>query len=44
VTAAGQQRSAVIAKARELAAVARRYGYWPEELAKIMDLVSWERP
>jgi GntR family transcriptional regulator len=44
VSAAGQQRSAVIAKARELVAVARRYGYMPEELAKIMDLVSWERP
>ena len=44
VSAAGPQRSAAIAKARELVAVARRYGYMPEELAKIMDLVSWERP
>jgi GntR family transcriptional regulator len=44
VTAAGQHRSAVIAKAHELVALARRYGYRPEELANIMDLVSWERP
>jgi GntR family transcriptional regulator len=40
VTAAGPRRSAVIAQARELVAVARRYGYRPEELAKIIELVS----
>jgi GntR family transcriptional regulator len=36
----GQQRSAVVAKARELVALARRYGYRPEELAEIIEQVS----
>jgi DNA-binding transcriptional regulator YhcF (GntR family) len=40
VTGIAPQRSAVIAKARELVAIARRYGYRPDELAEIIDLVS----
>ncbi len=42
VTGLAPQRSAVIAKARELAAVARRHGYQPQEVAEILRLVSWE--
>jgi GntR family transcriptional regulator len=40
VTGAGPQRSAVMAKARELAALGRRYGYRPEELAEILHQAS----
>ncbi len=40
VTGIAPQRSVVIAKARELVDVARRYGYRAEELAEIIDLVS----
>jgi GntR family transcriptional regulator len=39
VTATAPQRSAVVAKARELVAVARQYGYGPAELAEIIDRV-----
>jgi DNA-binding transcriptional regulator YhcF (GntR family) len=42
VTGLAPQRSAVIAKARELVALARRYGYRPEEVAEIVHNVSWE--
>ena len=38
----GPQRSAVVAKARELVALARRYGYRPEELTEIIEQVSVE--
>jgi len=44
VTGIAPQRSLVVAKARELVAVARRYGFRPEELAEIIKQVSWERP
>ena len=40
VTGIAPQRSPVVAKARELVAVARRYGYRPEELAEIIKQVS----
>ena len=40
VTGIGPQRSAVVAKARELVALARRYGYQPQELAEIIEQVS----
>jgi DNA-binding transcriptional regulator YhcF (GntR family) len=36
VTGLAPQRSAVIAKARELAAVASRYGFGPEEVTEIV--------
>jgi len=42
VTGIGPQRSVVVAKARELVAVARRYGYRPEELTAIIEQVSVE--
>jgi len=42
VTGLAPQRSAVIAKARELVALARRYGYRPEEVAEIVHNVSLE--
>ena len=42
VTGLAPQRSAVIAKARELVALARRYGYRAEEVAEIVHSVSWE--
>jgi GntR family transcriptional regulator len=42
VTGIAPQRSPVVVKARELVAVARRYGYRPEELAEIIEQVSWE--
>jgi GntR family transcriptional regulator len=40
VTGARPERGAVVAKARELVAVARRHGYRPEELAAIIEQVS----
>jgi GntR family transcriptional regulator len=40
VTGIAPQRSPVVAKARELVAVARRCGYRPEELAEIIEQVS----
>jgi DNA-binding transcriptional regulator YhcF (GntR family) len=40
VTGAAPQRSAVVAKARELVAMARQYGYRREELAAIIEQVS----
>jgi GntR family transcriptional regulator len=40
VTGIAPQRSPVVAKARELVEVARRYGYRPEDLAEIIKLVS----
>ncbi len=40
VSGIGPQRSAVVAKARELVAVARQCGYRPEELAEIIAQVS----
>jgi GntR family transcriptional regulator len=40
VTGIAPQRSPVVAKARELVAVARRYGYRPEDLAEIIRQVS----
>jgi GntR family transcriptional regulator len=40
VTGIGPERSAVVAKARELVALARRCGYRPEELAEIIAQVS----
>jgi GntR family transcriptional regulator len=44
VTPIAPRRSPVVAKARELVAVARRYGFRPEELAEIIEQVSWETP
>ena len=40
VTGIAAERSPVVAKARELVAVARRYGYRPDELAAIIKQVS----
>ena len=40
VTGIGPERSAVVAKARELVALARRCGYRPDELAEIIARVS----
>jgi GntR family transcriptional regulator len=40
VTGIAPERSPVVAKARELVAVARRYGYRPEDLAEIIEQVS----
>ena len=40
VTGIAPERSPVVAKARELVAVARRYGYRPEDLAAIIEQVS----
>jgi GntR family transcriptional regulator len=40
VTGIAPQRCPVVAKARELVAVARQYGYRPEELAEIIEQVS----
>src|SRR5215472_11966151 len=40
VTGIAPRRSPVVAKARELVALARRYGYRPEELAEIIEQVS----
>ena len=44
VTGIAPQRSLVVAKARELVAVARRCGYRPAELAEIIEQVSMELP
>ena len=44
VTGTGPQRSVVVAKAHELVALARRYGYRPEELTAIIEQVSVELP
>ena len=44
VTGIAPQRSPVVAMARELVALARRYGFRPEELAEIIEQVSWESP
>src|SRR6201997_1089279 len=44
VTGIAPQHSLVVAKARELVAVARRWGYRPAELAEIIEQVSMERP
>jgi GntR family transcriptional regulator len=44
VTGIAPERSPVVAKARELVAVARRYGYRPEDLAAIIEQVSVELP
>jgi len=44
VTGIAPARSPVVAKARELVAVARRYGFRPEELAQIIEQVSVELP
>jgi DNA-binding phage protein len=44
VTGTAARRSPVVAKARELVAVARQYGLRSEELAKIIEQVSWEAP
>jgi GntR family transcriptional regulator len=44
VTGTAAQRSPVMAKARELVAVARQYGFRPEELAEILEQVSWDLP
>ena len=40
VTGIAPQRSAVIVLARELVALARRYGYRPEELAEIIRQIA----
>lgn len=40
VSGIGPERSAVVAKARELVALARRCGYRPEELAEIIAQLS----
>ncbi len=40
VTGIALRRSPVVAKARELVSVARKYGYRPEELAEIIKQVS----
>jgi len=40
VTGIAPQRSPVVAKAHELVAVARRYGYRPEDLAEIIKQIS----
>jgi GntR family transcriptional regulator len=40
VSGTGPERSAVVVKARELVALARRHGYRPEELAEIITHVS----
>ena len=44
VTGIAPCRSPVVVKARELVAVARRYGCRPEELAEIIERVSVELP
>jgi GntR family transcriptional regulator len=42
VTGSAPQRSPVVAKARELVALARKHGFQPEELAEIIEQVSLE--
>jgi len=44
VTGIAPQRSLVVAKARELVAVARRCGYRSDELVEILNQVSLELP
>jgi GntR family transcriptional regulator len=44
VTGIAPQRSAVVTKARELVALARRCGYQPEEVTEIIQQVSVELP
>jgi len=44
VTAIAPQRSPVVAKARELVALARRCGYRPQELVELVERVSVELP
>jgi GntR family transcriptional regulator len=44
VTGIAPQRSLVVAKARELVALARRCGYRPAELAEIVERASTELP
>ena len=43
VTGTAPRRSPVVAKARELVAVARRYGFGPEELAQFPKLNAAQR-
>jgi GntR family transcriptional regulator len=42
VTGIAAQRSPVVAKARELVILARRYGYGPQDLPEIIERVSAE--
>jgi GntR family transcriptional regulator len=42
VTGIAPRRSPVLVKARELVAVARQYGFRPEELAEIIEQIPWE--
>jgi hypothetical protein len=44
VTGIAPQRSPVVAKARELVALARRCGYRPQELVELIEQVSVEVP
>jgi GntR family transcriptional regulator len=44
VTRTAPRRSPMVAKARELVAVARRYGFRPDELAEIIEQVPVELP
>jgi len=44
VTGLAPQRSAVVTKARELVALARRCGYRPDELTEIIEQVSVDLP
>ena len=44
VTGIAPQRSPVVAKARELVALARRCGYRPQELVELIEQVSVELP
>ena len=44
VTGIAPQRSPVVAKARELVALARRCGYRPQELVELIEQVSGELP
>jgi GntR family transcriptional regulator len=44
VTRITPQRGPVVAKARELVALARRCGYRPQELLEIIERVSEELP
>jgi GntR family transcriptional regulator len=40
VTGIGPERSVLVAKARELAQLGRRYGYRPDELARLVEQIS----
>jgi GntR family transcriptional regulator len=44
VTGLAPQRSLVVAKARELVALARRCGYRPQELVELIEQISVEVP